>query len=439
MMDYPFLSHKSIFAIPVEASSKGEKKGDYLIYAPLTDNVLIATAHYLKELEMAAEKHEGSKETLSLLDKLENRELYGKRFYKIKSPDDYLLLYILPNYTCNFSCSYCFSAKGRSNKEMSKSHLTAALDYFIDAKRIREKKLFITFLGGGEPMISWKMVKYGIEYAHERAKAQGIALMLEIVTNGSILSEEIVKTLVRYQVGVRISFEVLEDVQHIQRGRYDKVCQTIQSLTEANLYLEVRAMITPLNVERMEEMVAVLIERFPGIGYYMFDPITDRSTFNDTESTRSFYEKYRFHFFNALDFAEKNGKQLKCAPLRNLGSLVERYCFGELCLTPEGSITICHRIASPSDRDYQRCVYGRINESNQLEFDHDKYRRLISSDTVYDNPSCSTCFVKWNCGGGCMVQNREYSDEIRDVVCEFTRLFSKELLIRRAKSQQLTV
>jgi radical SAM protein with 4Fe4S-binding SPASM domain len=226
----------------------------------------------------------------------------------------------------------------------------------------------------------------------------------------------------------------LEEIQNKQRGKYDNVCKTIDYLCEANLYIEVRSMITPLNVERMKEMVQTLITRFPFVNYYMFDPITDRHTFRDEVTTASFYEKYQYHFLEALELAEQHQKQLKCAPLRNLNSIVKRYCFGELCLTPEGTITICHRVSSSSDAHYNDCVYGKITESGEIEFDYAKYQHLINSDTVYDNPNCHNCFIKWNCGGGCMVQNKEYSNEIRSIICESTRNFSKKLLLRKLET-----
>ena len=438
LLPYPNLLKKSIFIIPVEEYSVDSSKDNYLVYAPLTDYVMLADSERLNEMEAAIENNCDNQEGIfPLLERLQNIELYGKKMYSIKKPDDYLLLYILPNYKCNFSCSYCFSGRERSDKELDQNKLKAMLDYFIDCNRVREKKLYITFLGGGEPMLSWKTVKYGIEYAHSRAETQHIRLNIEIVTNGSILNENIPETLVKYNVQVRVSFEALEDVQNLQRSQYGKVCETISRLTEVHQPVELRAMITPLNVERMEEMVVTLIERFPGIKSYFFDPITDKNTFIDVETTRLFCEKYQYHFFKAMDIARHHDKQLICAPMRNMDSLVERYCFGELCLTPEGTITVCHRVSSPSNSNYQNCVYGKINESNKPEFNYEKYQQLMHSDTIYENPDCSHCFVKWNCGGGCMVHNREYTAEIRQTFCDFIRNFSKELLLRRVKNEAI--
>jgi radical SAM protein with 4Fe4S-binding SPASM domain len=131
---------------------------------------------------------------------------------------------------------------------------------------------------------------------------------------------------------------------------------------------------------------------------------------------------------------EAIGIQLMCAPLRNMNSLALRYCHGELCLTPSGSITACHRISSPSDELYERCEYGRVIDG-KLELDKERFRKIVSSDRADDNPVCGDCFLRWNCAGGCMVQNNTYSAEVRAVVCDFMRDFAREVLIRRIENR----
>ena len=67
--------------------------------------------------------------------------------------------------------------------------------------------------------------------------------------------------------------------------------------------------------------------------------------------------------------------------------------------------------------------------------DNEKFHQLIAGNTIYTNPKCADCFVIWNCGGGCMMQNNQYTPEILDVICDFTRRFSKTLLLERLQEQ----
>ena len=67
--------------------------------------------------------------------------------------------------------------------------------------------------------------------------------------------------------------------------------------------------------------------------------------------------------------------------------------------------------------------------------DEEKFHQLISIYTIYAMPRCEDCIVKWNCDGGCSMQNNQYTSEILDVICNFTRRFSKALLLERLSNE----
>lgn len=407
----------------------------WMLYAPVAGNMLIASTAECSLIEDAISHGAQDADLQEIVNSLTIGEPASQRDSKVNNVNEFLLMYILPNYICNFSCSYCFSAKGRSNKSLKKEHLKAALDYFIDSKRVSSSRLAISYLGGGEPTISWDIVKFGLEYGAQRAKEHNIELMTTIVTNGSRITDEMVETFSKYNVMARVSFEILEQIQNKQRGQYQNVCRGIDKLATCSTPAMVRAMITPENVALMPTMIEELHERFPHIKSALFDPITSSATFCDVETTREFYDSYYEKFLEARLLASSYGIDLGNAPLRNLNMVVERFCTGEFCLTPEGTITVCHQISSPNEYNYNDYIYAHIDDCNNLYVDDDKFHKLISDNTIYTNPKCSNCFVKWNCGGGCMMQNNQYSPEILDVICDFTRRFSKTLLFERLKEQ----
>jgi len=116
--------------------------------------------------------------------------------------------------------------------------------------------------------------------------------------------------------------------------------------------------------------------------------------------------------------------------------LLEHYCGGEMCLTPEGTLSVCHRISSPSEPSYNDCVYGFVDDDLNINIDHDKFRRLMSRD-VYANGKCEDCFAKWHCGGGCLAQAYTYDETRLNIICDWTRNFTKLLLLNRtAKSEK---
>ena len=427
------LSQNNIYKLSLE--EEFGRKDLYMLYAPVAGNMLIASTEECTQIENAILSGTQSPEMQEIVDSLTIGEPANQRDSKVNNVDEFLRMYILPNFICNFACSYCFSAKGRSNKALKKEHLKAALDYFIDSKRVASPKLAISYLGGGEPTISWDIVKFGLEYGAQKAKEHGIELMTTIVTNGSRITDEMVETFNLYNVKVRVSFEILEHIQNKQRGQYINVCRGLDKLAACTTLTMVRSMITPENVTLMPAMIEELHQRFPHVKSVLFDQITSNETFSEVESTRKFYNTYYIKFLEARALAANYGIDLCNAPLRNLNMVVERFCTGEFCLTPEGTITVCHQVSSPNEAKYNDYVYAQIDNDNNLQVDEDKFKKLISNNTIYTNPKCSNCFVKWNCGGGCMMQNNQYTPEILDVICDFTRLFSKTLLIERLKEQ----
>jgi uncharacterized protein len=173
----------------------------------------------------------------------------------VRKPSDVFGLTVLPTSRCNFSCSYCYSAAGHASKELDINHLHAVLDYFIDKKRIQRDDLYISFGGGGEPFLSWDIVEYGMYYATQKAEKQGLRVSFSFASNGSVISENIIRTLKKYKVKANISFDILESVHNLQRKHYDLVCHTLDLLLEADIIPSINAVITPLNVMMQEKMV----------------------------------------------------------------------------------------------------------------------------------------------------------------------------------------
>ena len=404
----------------------------YFLYAPLAGYMMIASEEECRQLKYyITHREEASDDIADVIDSLTVCSPVAERDSKVRRVNDFLRMYVLPNYICNFSCSYCFSAKGRSNKTLKKEHLKTALDFFIDSNRVQTDRLAISYLGGGEPTISWDVVKFGLEYADIRSKQHNIKMMTTIVTNGSLINQEMVDTFLRYNVCPRISFEILEEIQDKQRGQYNNVCCGIDLLCKNDVNTMVRSMITPDNVELMPKMIEQLHERFPKIKTVLFDPITSSDTFANPDFTRNFYKTYFIRFLEARKQAGCIGIDLECAPIRNLDMVVERFCTGEFCLTPEGTITLCHQVSSPHEQHYEDYIYAHVDDKGVLNIDYTKFGCLIDQNTIYTQPRCRNCFVKWNCGGGCMMQNNQYSDEILNIICDFTRKFCKHLLLER--------
>lgn len=415
-----YIFEDNIFKIPVGDYFGMKPEAVTMVYAPFARAMLLADEHGLNEI--------GDEQ----LRQLRTEGDISRFLSKVKLMNDVQKMAILPNHTCNFNCSYCYSAKGRSNTVLEKGKLKTGLEYFIDPERLHERHLSISFIGGGEPLLSWDLVKFGIEYASKLAEKHGFTLQMTLITNGSIMNEEIISTLKRYNVLPDVSFDVLEDAQNKNRRHFNLVCETIDLLCKQGMPPSVNATITPDTVERMEEMVAFMDARFPEIKNLVFEPVVSNDVFATAAELHYFYEKYLNNFFNAKRMAAQNGCYLTCRIYKNVDCLLERGCPSKFTLTPQGDVSICYCKSSPKEKKYAERVYGKVTKEG-VELDSSLFDTIHGMD-VHAQEKCRDCFAKWHCGGGCMCPNDLYGNDYLKEVCIFTREMIKRTLLERMET-----
>ena len=416
-MNKKYVFEENLFKIPVGDHFGMGPESVTMLYAPFTGSMLLADKNGMAEI---------NDEQLNLL---RTKDDINRQLSKVKRMNDIQKMAILPNHTCNFNCSYCYSAKGRSNIVLDKGKLKAGLDYFIDPKRLQERHLSISFIGGGEPLLSWDLVKFGVEYASELASKHGFEILMTLITNGSIMNDEIIDTLKNHHILPDVSFDVLEDAQNKNRRHFNLVCQNIDMLCQHQLVPSINATITPDTVERMEEMVAFMTDRFPAVKNMVFEPVVSDEVFTTAAQLHDFYEKYLNYFFKAKNMASLQGRYVTCRIYKNVDSLLERGCPSKFTLTPQGDISICYCKSSPKEKKFAERTYGTV-KCNTVELNEDKFNR-IHQINVHSFKKCADCFAKWHCGGGCMCPNDLYNDDYLEEVCVFTKELVKRTLLER--------
>jgi radical SAM protein with 4Fe4S-binding SPASM domain len=406
----------------------------FLLYAPLSTVATIASKKDVANIRnyLKGQPTDQSVADLvsALLDKSPSEQSLSKR---IRKASDFVNISLLLNNVCNFNCSYCYSAAGRSNAEIEAHKLIVALNYFISKKRTDTPRLSLSILGGGEPMLSRGLIETAVNHANKLADKEGFKLWIKIVTNGSILKESDIAFFKENRIELTVSYEILEDIQNLQRKHFSSVMKNIKMLVEHGVSVSINSVITPNNVNRQIEMIEEVIRSFPQIDYLSFEPLMELNEWSAEHIDTSFYDDFIRHFLAAREIAEKNGIELSCSTLRNVDCSVERYCAGEFAVCPDGSITVCPCISSSEMHNYESYVYGHINEKGEVEIDEKKLSQLLLED-VHAYSECKHCFAKWNCGGGCLNTNRLDSTVKKKERCNFVRNFTKRILWERIKS-----
>jgi radical SAM protein with 4Fe4S-binding SPASM domain len=398
----------------------------YLIYAPFASYAFITKKSELLLLETFVAD---SSTTLPAVlkkeaDKLFQPHLSAQVVQKNKSPEMFTRLFIIPTNRCNFSCDYCFSAKGRATTDLQFETLKKGIDFFIAPEKIKSKYLSMSFVGGGEPLLNFDLIRDGLHYASSRAQNYGYSMDYSIITNGSKIDKAALALFKKYDVAVTVSYEILEKIQNEQRGHFQEVTNAIQKLSDEGIFTRIRATITPGNVHLQETMVTKLLERFPNITELFFENVTD-SSLSDRSEFRKFHQNFTDHFFKAQALAQKKQCRLMCTAWLNAGKLMERYCPGYLILNPDGNLSLCTRVTSPHEKGYEKLCYGKI--ANQaITYDSQKFHAIMN---YQPNSDCDTCFAKLHCAGGCFGQHFVYSEAQIQETCHFTREFTKQYIL----------
>lgn len=422
-MSFQNLHRNEIYPLPID--------GGYLVYAPLSGLFFRLQKAEVDRMEaFLGGSNSDDREVASLMDTLRSESKSSRTIPRKNDIGQLHKLTILPTYRCNFKCSYCYSAYGRQNKSLSWNRAVAAIDFFIDRNRTTLNELWLAILGGGEPFLSPDLTCNIISHARQRSHDQGFKLGIGLTTNGSIYNASLCKAMVDNSVNLGVSFEVLKDVQNAQRQSYDTVVPVVQRYMQEGVDITVKSIITPDNVNRLEEMVMELHRLFPQVKKYKLQIVEDPVIFADRAVMRKFYDDFSSNFFVAQKLGFSYGIDVYVLASKYLDMLVEHYCGGEMCLNPEGGVTVCHRYSSLAESNYRSFVYGFISEDGEITFDKERFAQLMSHD-INHSDKCSECFVKWHCGGGCLAQSSIYQPDQLEIICEWTRSFTKQILLRQ--------
>lgn len=421
---FDILSEHNIFAIPVGRYFKKRENTCFLVYAPLANLFYLSLPDDVKELEKALLN--GTEH--AVLNKLLNCK--GQAPATVTNTDTFCTLHLLLNEKCNFHCKYCYSAEGRSSQELNINQIEIMLSYFLSSKRTAAKERTVMFMGGGEPILSWNLLEEATLFAEQIANKEGITVHFSLTTNGSIMSDKMLRFLKEHNFTVQISFEILPDVQNEQRGSYDAVASNLQRLTEYGINNYVRSTITEKNVDRIPEMVEHCHKHFPKVVKMSCQQVVDPDYFTSKAIVDDFFNRYFESFQKGVKIAEQYGITLRSSSSHLLSySKREKFCYNLLCLTPSGTLTMCPDVSSPKEKDYVSSLIGEIKDNNVV-FDQEAFKRL-SNGSIHTIDKCKGCYARWNCGSGCPSSRRVYSTEIFDAICDYYRKMLTNSLIQQ--------
>lgn len=114
---------------------------------------------------------------------------------------------------CNLQCTYCFNNLNIRNKTMTETIMHQAVEYALLNPFATNGVVFAIY--GGEPLMERELLYETINFIREKKTSVHVAI--EIITNGTMLTEEDIVFFKKNKVEVLISFDGLPSFQNHNR------------------------------------------------------------------------------------------------------------------------------------------------------------------------------------------------------------------------------
>jgi len=364
------------------------------------------------------------------------------------------------NTKCNLSCSYCILSgdyqnhTGLKQEEMTWDTAQKAIDFFLSRAR-RDGCFRIDFIGG-EPLLSFPLIKRIVSNIKEKLLQRNQKIMISITSNGTIINEEIVDFLIENDVLLQFSIDGTKKIHDAYRkfrgsnvGSFETILKNLQFISTRNSdyfsnNLRLKAVITTesLDISDMDffniPLINTLIEkiRFTMVNKYPhYNLEKDQDYFMRIQKLAEILlqKKDVSNIAELLDGLTFKSKNLYYSTFNNFFDIqVVNYLhydigqpipFSKNCLigmegavNPDGSISICYNADT--------FIIGNVIEDTWY---FDKIAEY--ENRRYTLTNCKHCFVKRFCNL-CYEKLNDTEDNFDIQIqnfCQFTRYYFRTI------------
>lgn len=121
------------------------------------------------------------------------------------------------------------------------------------------KNFFLNFYGG-EPLLSFELIKKILSFLDNRNEELKKKVNYSLTTNGSLLTEEIIRFLKKHKFSVVLSFDGFAQDSQRKKGSFKKTVSLIEELLKCHeIELFVNSVFTPQSVDSLSRSIQLLL------------------------------------------------------------------------------------------------------------------------------------------------------------------------------------
>lgn len=321
---------------------------------------------------------------------------------------------------CNLKCDYCFNDK-KDGKSLNLDEIYVFLDKCF-AKFSDKEKYFVDLSGKGEPLLFLKKILEIKRYCDKWSNKLRREVLVQFVTNGTLLSKEIAEILQKNGILFGVSLdgnELIHDKHRIDLNgnpTYQNVLDNVKAI-EHHEYVGAACTLTK-DVFSLNDSLNELSKIFNTVSY--------KPARNCLES---FDEKTIDLWFASYDELVKALiNEVLADDIRRTKILLngEDY-FGKFLhrvILNQRTILRCDAGLSRFALDKDGVIYACLASSLMDEFsigkcfdvDFSKSKEMFDNQT--NSPLCHECDFRYLCGGECPVEKR-LSNGINKIMCRY--------------------
>src|SRR5436305_2030298 len=302
---------------------------------------------------------------------------------------------------CNLACHYCYIPKSADHMEKNTSR--QAVDAVIrSAVRHSYTGIHLKY-AGGEAMLKLPQVIATHDYAQQQAQEHDLRLSASLLSNGTIMTQQMIAQLKERRIHVVISLDGIGAAHDQQRpyasgakGSFAMVDRTISRLLASGLRPSINVTVSQRNIAGLPMLLAYILER---------DLHFTLSYYRENDCSASIID---------LQFSEEqmiDGMSTAFTYIEN--HLPRRRIIDSLI--DKGDMRAPHHYTCGIGRDY--LVINQRGEVAKCQADITRTITTIQADDplhairieptgmqaidVDDKEGCNTCTWRYWCGGGC--------------------------------------
>ena len=326
----------------------------------------------------------------NLLDKISS-DIYPK------------VLYLGLTQACNLKCRYCFEKDNKLASSMNPELIIKAINFFAksgtkDGKILGKQRSIIFF--GGEPTLKKELIPITCNEIKKLQKQKLLPkdINLSIITNGTLINQELIDICKKYDVNIGISIDGDKDITDLNRGKgtYDKIKKGIELLDKNNLKAGASITLTFETYKHLLYSVQHIYEKLNIKDFSIslvigpdYDNTELKKIYNALLKTyiwlrnKNIIEGYFGNKINA--FLNKSFYPFGCAATGG----------HQLVVQSDGALGICS-----ADLTTKKHYFGSLFDKEQCWKEIEEIKEWVKR-TPLNIPECKNCSALGICGGGC--------------------------------------